>query len=65
MYALSLAGYYPDDLELVERAGALAAEEVQHFRRVVTILRRRGWPIDRGVTAAPLTVRSTSIVLGI
>src|SRR5947208_13454091 len=37
VYALSLAGYYPDDAELVERAAALAAEEVQHFRRVVAI----------------------------
>ena len=45
MYALSLAGYYPDDTELVERAAALAAEEVQHFRRVVAILKRRGWPL--------------------
>ena len=45
MYALSLAGYYPDDLELVRKAGALAAEEVQHFRRVVAILERRGWPL--------------------
>lgn len=45
MYALSLAGYYPDDAELVERSAALAAEEVQHFRRVVSILRRRGWPL--------------------
>src|SRR3954466_2045862 len=45
MYALSLAGYYPDDAELVERAAALAAEEVQHFRRVVAILRHRGWPL--------------------
>ena len=45
LYALSLAGYYPDDAELVERAAALAAEEVQHFRRVVAILRRRGWPL--------------------
>lgn len=45
VYALSLAGYYPDDAELVERAAALAAEEVQHFRRVVAILRRRGWPL--------------------
>src|ERR687892_2659494 len=42
MYALSLAGYYPDDAELVERAAELAAEEVQHFRRVVAILKRRG-----------------------
>ena len=45
LYALSLAGYYPDDAELVERAAALAAEEVQHFRRVVAILRKRGWPL--------------------
>lgn len=45
MYALSLAGYYPDDVELVERVAALAAEEVQHFRRVVTILRQRAWPL--------------------
>ena len=45
LYALSLAGYYPDDGELVERAAALAAEEVQHFRRVVAILRKRGWPL--------------------
>jgi tRNA-(ms[2]io[6]A)-hydroxylase len=45
MYALSLAGYYPDDAELVERAAALAAEEVQHFRRVAAILRKRGWPL--------------------
>ena len=45
MYALSLAGYYPDDAELVERSAALAAEEVQHFRRVVAILRKRGWPL--------------------
>ena len=45
MYALSLAGYYPEDGELVERAAALAAEEVQHFRRVVAILRKRDWPL--------------------
>ena len=45
LYALSLAGYYPEDAELVERAAELAAEEVQHFRRVVAILRRRGWPL--------------------
>jgi tRNA-(ms[2]io[6]A)-hydroxylase len=45
LYALSLAGYYPEDLELVERSAALAAEEVQHFRRVVGILKRRGWPL--------------------
>jgi len=45
MYALSLASYYPDDVELVERVAALAAEEVQHFRRVVAILRQRGWPL--------------------
>jgi tRNA-(ms[2]io[6]A)-hydroxylase len=45
VYALSLASYYPEDPELVERAAALAAEEVQHFRRVVAILRKRGWPL--------------------
>jgi tRNA-(ms[2]io[6]A)-hydroxylase len=45
VYALSLAGHYPEDAELVERAAALAAEEVQHFRRVVAILRKRGWPL--------------------
>ncbi len=46
MYALSLAGYYPEDAELVEHAAALAAEEVQHFRRVIAILARRGWPLS-------------------
>ncbi len=45
MYALSLASYYPHDVELVERVAALAAEEVQHFRRVVAILKQRGWPL--------------------
>lgn len=45
MYALSLCAYYPQDAELVENAAALAAEEVQHFRRVVGILTRRGWPL--------------------
>ena len=45
VYALSLAGYYREDPELVDRAAALAAEEVQHFRRVVAILRKRGWPL--------------------
>jgi tRNA 2-(methylsulfanyl)-N6-isopentenyladenosine37 hydroxylase len=64
MYALSLAGYYPDDAELVERAAALAAEEVQHFRRVVAILRKRGWPLGgrrKNVWAQSLRER---IVLG-
>jgi tRNA-(ms[2]io[6]A)-hydroxylase len=44
VYALSLAGHYPADHELVEQAAALAMEEVQHFRRVVRILHRRGYP---------------------
>ena len=44
LYALSLAGWYPDDFELVEAAANLAAEEIQHFRRVVAILSRRGLP---------------------
>ena len=64
MYGLSLAGYYPDDAELVERAAALAAEEVQHFRRVVAILRKRGWPLGgrrKNVWAQSLRAR---IVLG-
>src|SRR5262245_7972035 len=64
MYALSLAGYYPGDAELVERAAALAAEEVQHFRRVVAILQKRGWPLGgrrKNVWAQRLRAR---IVLG-
>jgi tRNA-(ms[2]io[6]A)-hydroxylase len=43
-YALALAGWYPDDFELVEAAANLAAEEIQHFRRVVAILNRRHLP---------------------
>lgn len=43
-YALALAGWYPDDFELVEAAANLAAEEIQHFRRVVAILNRRNLP---------------------
>lgn len=45
MYALSLVGYYPEDAELAAKAAALAAEEVQHLRRVLAILKRRGWPL--------------------
>lgn len=45
MYALSLAGLYSEDEELVTKAAALAAEEVAHFRRVLTILNRRSWPL--------------------
>jgi tRNA 2-(methylsulfanyl)-N6-isopentenyladenosine37 hydroxylase len=43
-FALSLAAHYPEDHELVEAAAALAHEEVQHFRRVLRILHRRGYP---------------------
>lgn len=43
-YALALAGWYPEDFELVEAAANLAAEEIQHFRRVVAILNRRSLP---------------------
>ncbi len=43
-YALALAGWYPGDFELVEAAANLAAEEIQHFRRVVAILNRRHLP---------------------
>ncbi len=45
MYALSLAGHYPEDTELVGHVAALAAEEVQHFRRVLAILKRRRLPL--------------------
>jgi tRNA 2-(methylsulfanyl)-N6-isopentenyladenosine37 hydroxylase len=41
--ALSLIGQYPDDPELVERMSALAAEEISHLRRVLSLLHRRGW----------------------
>ncbi len=47
VFGLSLVGHYPNDEDLVERMSALAAEEVSHLRRVVTILRRRGWPLSR------------------
>ena len=43
-YALALAGWSPDDFELVDAAANLAAEEIQHFRRVVAILNRRSLP---------------------
>lgn len=47
LFGLSLVGHYPDDDELVERMGALAAEEVSHLRRVHGLLRRRGGSISR------------------
>lgn len=47
LFGLSLIGHYPDDEELVELMSALAAEEVSHLRRVVTILRRRDWPLGK------------------
>jgi len=43
MFGLSLIGNYPDDPELVEEMGALAAEEVAHLRRVTTLMRKRGF----------------------
>lgn len=42
LFGLSLVGHYPDDIELIERMSALAAEEVSHLRRVTALLRRRG-----------------------
>ncbi len=42
MFGLSLIGNYPDDDELVDKMGALAAEEVSHLRRVTTLMRKRG-----------------------
>ena len=47
LFGLSLVGHYPEDDELVERMGALAAEEVSHLRRVHALLRRRGATISR------------------
>lgn len=47
LFGLSLIGHYPDDEDLVEQMGALAAEEVAHLRRVATILRKRGWPMSK------------------
>ena len=46
--ALALVGWYPGDAELVETMSALAAEEIQHMRRVLHLLHRRGWrPANR------------------
>lgn len=42
LFGLSLVGHYPEDDELVEKMGALAAEEVAHLRRVTRLLRQRG-----------------------
>ncbi|MEM7352838.1 MAG: tRNA isopentenyl-2-thiomethyl-A-37 hydroxylase MiaE [Acidobacteriota bacterium] len=47
LFGLSLIGHYPADDELVERMGALAAEEVAHLRRVHVLLRHRGQSISR------------------
>ena len=43
--ALQLIAHYPEDVDLCDRMAALASEEVQHFRRVLGILNRRGWPL--------------------
>lgn len=40
--ALNLVAHYHRDDELVQRLTSLAAEEVVHLRRVVTLLHRRG-----------------------
>ena len=40
--ALSLVGFYPQNVKLVERLSALAAEELRHFRRAVKEARRFG-----------------------
>ena len=47
LFGLSLIGHYPDDIELVEHMGRLAAEEVSHLRRVATILHKRDWPMSK------------------
>lgn len=42
LFALNLVAHYPQDVTLVRRLTALAAEEVQHLRRVIRLLHRRG-----------------------
>jgi tRNA-(ms[2]io[6]A)-hydroxylase len=41
LFGLSLVGHYPEDRELVVHMSALAAEEVAHLRRVITLLHKR------------------------
>ncbi len=43
--ALGLIGTYGDDAVLVEKLGALAQEEIIHFRKVVALLKSRGLPV--------------------
>ncbi len=45
--ALTLIGQYGEDAVLVEKLGALAQEEIVHFRRVVGVLKARGWAVYR------------------
>ncbi|HQR46113.1 MAG TPA: tRNA isopentenyl-2-thiomethyl-A-37 hydroxylase MiaE, partial [Thermoanaerobaculia bacterium] len=40
--ALSLVGFYPQDVRLVDRLSALAVEELRHFRRATKEARRFG-----------------------
>ncbi|NOU33642.1 MAG: tRNA-(ms[2]io[6]A)-hydroxylase [Polyangiaceae bacterium] len=40
--ALSLVARHPDEMDLVRALSELAAEELDHFRRVVTVLEARG-----------------------
>lgn len=42
LFGLALIGHYPDDPELVDAMGRLAAEEISHLRRVATLLHQRG-----------------------
>jgi tRNA-(ms[2]io[6]A)-hydroxylase len=44
--ALAFAAKYPDDPLLVERLAALAAEEAEHFSRMVQICHQRGLKLD-------------------
>ena len=43
--ALGLIGTYGDDAVLVEKLGALAQEEIIHFRKVVALLKSRSLPV--------------------
>lgn len=50
--ALRLMGIYPVEPGLAEALSPLAREELQHFERILTLLKRRGWLL-RQLSAPP------------
>lgn len=50
--ALRLMGIYPVEPGLAEALSPLAREELQHFETILTLLKRRGWPL-RQLSAPP------------